>query len=57
MPEYCVDVEYISRGYMIIEAENIDEAREKALNYDGISDTVVESDFNDVFPDTMVLNE
>jgi len=57
MPEYCVDVEYISRGYMIIEADTEEEARLKAMNYDCISDTVLESNFNDVWPHTLVLND
>jgi len=57
MPEFCVDVEYLSRGYMIVEAENMEEARNKAMNFDCESDTVVESDFEDVFLDTLVPND
>ena len=57
MPEFIVDVEYISRGYMIVEADTEEEARNKAMNFDCESDTVVESDFEDVFLDTLVPND
>jgi len=57
MPEWVVDVEYISHGYMIVEADTKEEARQKALAFDCESDTVVESDFEEVYLDTLELNE
>ena len=57
MTEYIFDVTYTSRGYMIVEADSEAEAMDKAGVFDCVSDTVRESDFDNVDLSSCELND
>jgi hypothetical protein len=57
MKEWPVNVTYTGRGYMTIRANTEKEAKELAKAFDCTHDEATELFFDEVFLNTLVLNE